>query len=270
MPVKKDPSGRRSVEAEVEVRGSPEQVWRAIATGPGISSWFVPTELEERAGGTAVSHFAPGGAMDSVAKITEWQPPHRFLAETQEGPGTVATEWTVEARDGGSCIVRVVHSWFASTDDWDDQFEGHTYGWIAFFRLLALHLEHFPGESGTTLQVMAATAAPIQEAWETLMRPLGLSDAAEGQLVSSPAGAPGFAGWVERVGPPEYPEIVLRLDRPTRGIAHLFALPMGGQIFLPVRFYLYGEEAALAVAAEEPAWQAWIAERFNAGGNAGG
>ena len=44
MPVKKDSSGRRYVQAEVEVPGTPEQVWQAIATGPGISSWFVPTE----------------------------------------------------------------------------------------------------------------------------------------------------------------------------------------------------------------------------------
>ena len=35
MPVKKDASGRRSVEAEVEVPGTPEEVWQAIATGPG-------------------------------------------------------------------------------------------------------------------------------------------------------------------------------------------------------------------------------------------
>ena len=32
---------------EVEVPGTPEQVWNAIATGPGISSWFVPTEIAE-------------------------------------------------------------------------------------------------------------------------------------------------------------------------------------------------------------------------------
>ena len=51
MPVKKDPNGRRYVEAEVEVPGTPEEVWRAIATGPGISSWFVPTQVEERVGG---------------------------------------------------------------------------------------------------------------------------------------------------------------------------------------------------------------------------
>jgi len=38
MRVKKDASGRREVQVEVEVPGTPEEVWRAIATGPGISS----------------------------------------------------------------------------------------------------------------------------------------------------------------------------------------------------------------------------------------
>ena len=47
MSVKKEASGRRSVQVEVEVPGTPEEVWQAIATGPGISSWFVPTEFEE-------------------------------------------------------------------------------------------------------------------------------------------------------------------------------------------------------------------------------
>ena len=42
MSVKKEPSGRRSIQVEVEVPGTPEEVWQAIATGPGISSWFVP------------------------------------------------------------------------------------------------------------------------------------------------------------------------------------------------------------------------------------
>jgi hypothetical protein len=40
---KGSPSGRRWVQVEVEVPGTPEEVWQAIATGPGISSWFVPT-----------------------------------------------------------------------------------------------------------------------------------------------------------------------------------------------------------------------------------
>ena len=128
MPVKKDASGRRSVEAEVEVPGTPEEVWQAIATGPGISSWFVPTTLEERVGGSVVANFGPG--MESLSTITAWDPPHRFVADSRDDMGpdgpTIATEWIVEARSGGTCIVRVVHSWFTSSDDWDDQFEGHT------------------------------------------------------------------------------------------------------------------------------------------------
>jgi hypothetical protein len=65
--------------------------------------------------------------------IRKWYPPHTFVAggggdgadETEQGPGNVATEWTVEARAGRTCEVRVVHRWFARTDDWDGEFEGH-------------------------------------------------------------------------------------------------------------------------------------------------
>src|SRR5262249_27520370 len=48
MSVKKEPSGRRSAQIEIEVPGTPEEVWQAIATGPGISSWMVPAEFEEK------------------------------------------------------------------------------------------------------------------------------------------------------------------------------------------------------------------------------
>ena len=47
MSVQHDASGRRWVQVEVEVPGTPEEVWRAIATGPGVSSWFVPCQVDE-------------------------------------------------------------------------------------------------------------------------------------------------------------------------------------------------------------------------------
>jgi hypothetical protein len=34
MAMKKDASGRRFVEVEFELPGTPEQIWNAIATGP--------------------------------------------------------------------------------------------------------------------------------------------------------------------------------------------------------------------------------------------
>lgn len=266
MPVKKDASGRRYVEAEVEVPGSPEEVWKAIATGPGISAWFVPTRIEEVAGvpSRVLANFGPG--MDSVSSVTAWDPPRRFAADSRDdmGPGdpTIATEWTVEARSGGTCVVRVVHSWFTTSDKWDDQFEGHSQGWVAFFRILTLYLKYFRGEQSSGVQSMGMAPAPVSAAWSALTAPLALANAGEGQRVSSPAAAPRLAGIVERVGPPEYPELLLRLNEPTRGVAHLFAMPWSGSICLSVRLFFYGDDARAIATREEQVWQAWMGDNF--------
>jgi uncharacterized protein YndB with AHSA1/START domain len=265
MPVQKDESGRRYVQAEVEVPGTPEEVWDAIATGPGISSWFVPAEVEERVGGDVVCHFGPG--MDSLAKITEWDPPRRFVADSRDDMGpddpTVATEWIVEAKAGGTCVVRVVHRWFTDSHAWDNQFEGHTFGWLAFFRVLRLYLAHFSGLHGTLVQVMGVAPPPKEEAWAAWTGPLGLAGADVGQRVSTPAGASRLAGTVEWAGQPGWPEdLLIRLDQPAPGIAHLVPHPMGGQVYLTMRLYLYGDTAPAAAAQAEADWQGWMGEHF--------
>lgn len=260
MSLRKEPSGRRSVQVEVEVPGTPEQVWEAIATGPGVSSWFVPTEI--RGDGTVVANFGPG--MDSVSKVTAWEPPHRFAAESGDlGPESpsLATEWIVEARSGDTCIVRVVHSLFAATDDWDNRLESFEYGWPAFFRILRLYLAHFAGRPCSAFQLMGGGSGTAPEAWAALTAALGIGAPAAGERVET-AGAPVLRGVAESVGLPEYPEMLLRLEAPAPGIGHLFALPMGGQTYLPMRVYLYGDQAASVAPREEAAWQAWFAERF--------
>jgi uncharacterized protein YndB with AHSA1/START domain len=265
MPVKKDASGRRYVEAEVEVPGSPDEVWQAIATGPGISSWFVPTTVEERVSGAVLSDFGPG--MESVSTITTWDPPHRFAADSRDDMGpddpTVATEWIVESRSGGKCVVRVVHSWFTSSDAWDEQFEWHTYGWISFFRVLRLYLTYFRGQPGTPMQLMGVAPEPKSEVWSALTGVLGLDPTTVGQRVSTSPDAPSLAGTVEWAGQPEWPEDVLvRLDEPAPGLVHIVLHPMGGQIYITIRFYLYGDEAPAAVTRVEPEWQAWMNAHF--------
>lgn len=266
MSVKKDPSGRRYVDVEIVVPGTPEEVWRAIATGPGISAWFVPSEVDEREGGQAVSHFSSDGSMDAIATITTWEPPRRFVAESADlGPDAppVATEWIVEARAGGTCVVRVVHSLFASGDDWNGQLEGWESGWPAFFRILRLYLTHFAGQRSSAFQLMGVAPEPKSEAWKALTGRLGLVGATAGQQVRTSDGAPPLAGLVDEVGKDEYPEeLLLRLDAPAPGIAHLFALPMGGQVYLPIRLYLYGDRAVSVAARDEPRWQAWMNEHF--------
>ncbi|MCI0630481.1 MAG: SRPBCC domain-containing protein [Phycisphaerales bacterium] len=283
MPVKKDKNGQRYVEAEAEVPGSPEEVWRAIATGKGISSWFVPTTIDEREGGAAVSSYGPG--MDAVAKITKWNPPRSFVAEAEEeGLGKVATEFVVEARGGGMCVVRVVHRWFASTNDWDAQFEGAAYGWAAsFFRILRLYLAHFAGQECSAFQLAAIGQAPGPETWRTIKSALRI-DHGNGRVTSAP-GAPELVGRAQslEVSDPdllaaretvpiivaalegmegENPELLVRLERPAPGFAHVFIVPMGGPTMVWIRFYLYGDQGAAAVADAEREWSAWLAERF--------
>lgn len=60
--------------------------------------------------------------------MTLWEPSQKKWSAQSDGwvPGSppIANEWSVEARAGGVCVVRIVHSLFASTDDWDSQLEG--------------------------------------------------------------------------------------------------------------------------------------------------
>jgi uncharacterized protein YndB with AHSA1/START domain len=264
MSVKKEESGRRSIQVEVEVPGTPEQVWQAIATGPGVSAWFVPTEIDGREGGAVTANFGPG--MDSVAKVTSWEPPHRFAAESPDlGPEAppVATEWIVEARSGGTCVVRVVNSLFASGDDWDDQLESFEGGWPAWFRILRLYLTHFPGQPGASFRLMALLPIAEAEAWEALAGPLGLLGAVEGQRWSTDGGATPLSGVVEGTQEGKH-RIELRLDEPAPGLAFLFSHLMGEKVYVAVNVFFYGDEAADAVARFEPLWQAWMQERFGA------
>lgn len=57
-------------------------------------------------------------------------------------------------------------------------------------------------------------------------------------------------------------ELLIRLNEPAPGIAHLVPHPMGGQIYLAHRLYLFGERASDAAAEAQAAWQAWFDEHF--------
>jgi uncharacterized protein YndB with AHSA1/START domain len=264
MSVKKEASGRRSIQVEVEVPGTPEEVWQTIATGPGISSWFVPTRSEERQGGEVVSNFGPG--MDCPATIITWEAPKRFVAEATMGPPgspTVATEWTVEARAGGKCVVRVVHSLFASTDDWDNQLDGLEQGWPAYFRILRRYLENFKGMACSAMQFVGFSSDSETQTWEKAGGALGLLKVAEGQKWSAPDGFPRMAGVVDSLGKGMHSNtLLLCLDTPAPGSAYIGAIASGGMVQVYIAIYLYGANAKAAVERDEPTWQTWMGERF--------
>ncbi|HEX5757564.1 MAG TPA: SRPBCC domain-containing protein [Thermoanaerobaculia bacterium] len=265
---KEEAPAKRSVEVEIEVPGTPEEVWQAIATGPGITAWFVPTDVEEREGGESVSHFGEGPEMDSKGVVAVWEPPRRVVFEAANwmpGAPPLAVEHLVEARGGGTCVVRLVTSLFTSRADWDDQLDSMKTGWASYLEILKLYLTHFPGRRCSSFSVSSGTELPLDRAWEALRGALGLDGAAEGErAVAAAEGGPALAGVVERVGENR---VVLRVDQPGPGIAivSVFACP---GVVTYVHLYLYGDEAAAVAAREQKSWRAWMEERFPAIGPA--
>jgi uncharacterized protein YndB with AHSA1/START domain len=267
MSVKKEDSGRRSVEIAFEVPGTPEEVWQAIATGPGISSWFVPAEVEEQGGKPVAMKLTFGPGMDARSELTAWDPPRKFVAQGESWAGAppLATEWNVEARAGGVCNVRIVYSLFASTDDWDGQLEGARHAFAGFLRTLMIYLTHFRGQRSTLTQFVAPVEGTEADAWEALTSALGLKGASVARPWTAPAGVPALSGVVEYMTRDPY-DALLRLDKPGPGVAALgtFGFPGGGPTMVAMNFYLYGDQAAGTSAREAPLWQAWLKERFPA------
>ena len=135
-------------------------------------------------------------------------------------------------------------------------------GWPTYFRILRMYLTHFRGQRSAIMQVTAPVACTDAEAWETLTSALGLKGVSVGQRWTTPAGVSPLSGVMEHVTENPY-DALLRLDKPGPGVAALGAVTYpGGQGMVAMNLYLYGDQAARAVARETPLWQAWFQERF--------
>jgi uncharacterized protein YndB with AHSA1/START domain len=273
------PEEKRSIELEIEVAGTPEEVWRAIATGPGISSWYVPHTVEERPGGAASASFGHGPEMQVSGRVAAWEPPPprsaelgpvsdaatsgpigRVVFDGGEAVDGLAFEWLIEARAGGTCIVRLVNTGFGSGKEWDDQYDAMTDGWRLFLLNLKLHLEHFPGQTATALLPMATWTGPRDETWAALTDALGIpSKPVVGERVQTRAqDAPPLAGTVVEAAPWR---LALLIDQPAPGTAFLAAEGSGDRVGVSVWSYLYGSDRDHIAGRDEPRWAKWLADR---------
>ncbi len=266
MPIKKDDAGKRWVEMEFLAPGTPEQVWQAIATGPGNATWFTKATIEEHVGGALRFDFGPAGS--SSGEVTEWNPPHRFgYVEREWSPGAppIATEITITGRSGNQCVVRMVHSLFASSDEWDDQMEGFESGWPGFFGVLRIYLTHFAGQPGATFQAMVSVEGETLAVWKRLTEALHVAGANVGEQRTTPASPEQLSGVVEHVmQDAKIRVITLRLDAPRPGTVMLGTYNAGPAVMTSVSAYFYGDDAAAVAAASEPKWREWMGATFTA------
>ena len=161
---------------EAEVPASPDEVWAAIATGPGIDSWFMGrNEVKAGAGGTVRTVF---GEYAPELEISDWDPAHRFAYGSRQAPDGrfIAYEFLIEGRAGASTVLRTVTSGFLPGDDWADELEAMTLGGELYFRTLVEYLTHFAGRFATPVTAFGPPGTSWSRDRSLLCRALGLAE----------------------------------------------------------------------------------------------
>jgi uncharacterized protein YndB with AHSA1/START domain len=239
---------------ETEVPATPEEVWEAIATGPGVDSWFMGrNEIDPGEGGT--TRMTMGGSTEE-ATITAWEPPTRFATRTAEGPdGSFhAFEFIIEGREEGTTVVRWVHSGFLG-ENWEAEYEGLSEGDPMYFDKLRVYLTYFRGRTATPVNVFGPVVPDRDRAWDAFRRGLGLAAPVDvGQRVRlTPQGLPELEGevdWLSR------DFLGVRTDEGIYRFMHISAFggPTG------VAHHIFVEE--LDQAETERAWEKWLSGLF--------
>jgi hypothetical protein len=159
------------IRREVELPATPEQVWEAVATGPGSASWLFPGEPE------------PGDLVESDR-------PYRYAVRTEgEGGFFNALEFVIEAREGGTAVLRYVHSGVFEEEGWDNQYDAVASHTDFYLHTLGQYLEHFSPKTATYVGggpggIDGPEASMTPDAFEKLKSALGASS--EGDRVSVP------------------------------------------------------------------------------------
>ena len=228
---------------DAEVPATPEQVWQAIATGPGVSSWFVGrTEID---GDTVRTSF--GDDWIPAGRVTARAEPTHFAYGSEPGADGrfVAYEYLVEGRDSASTVLRTVTSGFLPGDDWAAEYEAMQYGTALFFATLLEYLRWFPGRVATPVTAFGPPVADWPAEWRRLHATLGLSDPRPGDEVRAELpGLPAVDGEVYFVNPHTLgirtPDALYRFIRGLHG-----GLVVGHALFSPT-------------AGAGPAWAAFL------------
>ena len=238
---------------EITLDATPEQVWEAIATGPGVDSWFMGrTEIEPGEGGTNSLDMMDIMGFVQKSTITAWEPGKRLAFREDSPDGTLAAfEYLLEGRDGGSTSLRFAHSGILD-DDWEAQYDGLKAGDLLYLKQLATYLKYFPGRHATrNLFLVGPAVSDTERVWSRFADVLSLTgEITEGAPVRlNVPGLPATDGVVEFLGEPYFVGV-----RTPHGIHSLIK---GYRDVLVVGYHGFSEDEDEKEI--ESAWRSWLA-----------
>jgi uncharacterized protein YndB with AHSA1/START domain len=240
------------IRKEIEIAATPEEVWEAVATGPGIDGWFLGTgnQVEPRLGGRVVIDF--GGAQ-GLSTVTAWEPLRHFAHRGDPAPdGSLhAFDFEIEGR-GGSTVVRIVHSGFLA-DDWEAEYDSLNEGDAMYWHQIAQYVTHFRGRTPVLVSLWRPDEPDRDRVMAVYREALGLDEPVrEGDRATITVdGLPRIDGAVDFVSPSI---IGVRTD----DALYRFTHTPQAIAFIGHRIY----RADVDLPAVSAAWQAWLDRSF--------
>ena len=170
----------RDIHLSVELDASPEDVFRAVTEGTEIAKWLAPearaTAPDGAKKGTIWISWGEGMSVEHELEI--FDAPKRVRHPSGKNGETKAplyADWSIEARAGGKATLRLVHSGFSASADWDSEFEAHARGWKLMLENLRQYFARHPHAPAVHLPFMSMVQSHHGEIWKTLVGKLGVS-----------------------------------------------------------------------------------------------
>ena len=144
----------RSHETFIDIKATPEEVFRAITDPEQIVKWFCSeARVDACVGGEYFFSWGPG--MEGSTTISAWEPGKHFGTYSERsiaygskgGPvdtgvvQKICVDYYIESLGGGITRLRLVQSGFGPEAAWDDEFAETKTGWAAYFKKLKELLE---------------------------------------------------------------------------------------------------------------------------------
>ncbi len=170
----------RDIVLTVELDASPEDVFRAVTDGTELAKWLAPEagSTPPEGGKKATIWISFGEGMRADHEIEIYDSPRRVRHPSGKNSETKAplyAEWSIEAREGGKTTLRLVHSGFSASADWDGEFEAHARGWKLMLQNLRHYFARHAHAPAVHLTFMSKVESPRGALWKTLLGRLGLS-----------------------------------------------------------------------------------------------
>lgn len=250
----------RSIETSVRIDAPISAVWKALTCAEELVNWF-PNEarIVPGAGGSIWMKWTDD--MQWETPIEAWEPERRlgliYCEPNEHVPLRVCVEYTLEG-DGGSTVLRLVHSGFSNDAAWDGLYDGTVRGWDAALATLRVYLEEHRGEARSPVFIKQSLGElSAEEGWARLVGERGIAiggtagAATPEGTISMRLGGERMGAGVVRWSPPK--ECVARLDELNGAILRVQVDDIFGRRDAYFTLSLWGEAGRHAPRLEEAA-----------------